>query len=326
MHYLITGGAGFIGSHLAEECLRRGHRVTVVDDLSTGSINNIAHLKGVAGFRYFIETIMNVPLMAELVDECDVVLHMAAAVGVRLIVEDPVRTITTNIRGTEVVLELAAKKGKLVLVASTSEVYGKSEREKFSEEDDLVLGSTSRSRWSYAASKIVDEFLALAYAKEQKLPVITVRFFNIVGPRQTGRYGMVVPRFVRQALTGQSITVYGDGRQTRTFTHVKDAVEAVMRLIEYERAAGNVFNIGGLEEISIADLAHLVKTELKSSSEITFIPYDKVFGDGFEDMRRRVPNIEKIRRLIGYTPRYTLRDIIHDVAEYERGVMVGDIM
>ena len=318
MKYLLTGGAGFIGSHLAEEILNKGDHACVIDDLSTGSIENIQHLKARKSFHYVLDTVMNKPLMAELVDEADTVLHLAAAVGVRLIVESPVRTIETNIKGTEIVLELAAKKRKPVVIFSTSEVYGKSNGARFSEGGDLVLGPTSKGRWSYAASKIIDEFLALAYYKERGLPATIIRLFNTVGPRQIGRYGMVVPRFVRQALAGEPITVYGDGKQTRTFTHVKDAVWAILRLAEHPRAIGDIFNIGGREEISIDNLAHTVKDLLQSSSPILYVPYEEAYEEGFEDMRRRVPDITKIQELIGYEPKFTLKDMIRDVAEYER--------
>jgi len=319
MKCLLTGGAGFIGSHLAEALLEGGAQVCVVDDLSTGGIDNIRHLKGRAGFSYVLDTIMNKPLMAELIDDADVVFHLAAAVGVRLIVESPVRTIETNIKGTELVLELATKKGKTVVIFSTSEVYGKSNEMQFAETSDLILGPTFKGRWSYAASKIIDEFLALAYHKERKLPVIIIRLFNTVGPRQTGRYGMVVPRFVRQALAGESITVYGDGNQTRTFTHVNDAVGAILRLAKHPGAIGQIFNIGGKEETSIQELAQVVRRLLHSSSPIIQIPYEEAYEEGFEDMRKRVPDISKIENLIAYKPKYGLDDIVSDVAEFEQG-------
>jgi len=318
MKYLLTGGAGFIGSHLAEELVRRRDEVSVIDDLSTGSIENIRHLKGGNGFRYVIDSVLNKSLMAELVDEVDLIFHLAAAVGVRLIVESPVRTIETNIKGTEIVLEVAAKKKKPVVVFSTSEVYGKSDGNKFSETDDLILGPSFKGRWSYAASKLIDEFLALAYYKEKKLPIIIIRLFNTVGPRQTGRYGMVVPRFVQQALRGEPITVFGDGKQTRTFTHVKDVVRAILELAEHPSAVGEIFNIGSKEEISIEKLAHRVKALLESPSPIVYIPYENAYEEGFEDMRKRVPDISKIRNLIGYEPHYSLDDIIRDVAEYQK--------
>ena len=318
MKYLLTGGAGFIGSHLSEALLERGDEVCIIDDLSTGGIENIKHLKGRTGFRYVLDTVMNRSIMIELVDEADVVLHLAAAVGVRLIVESPVRTIETNIKGTEIVLELAAKKKKTVVVFSTSEVYGKYNGTKFSETGDLVLGPTFKGRWSYAASKIIDEFLALAYYKEKKLPVIIIRLFNTVGPRQTGRYGMVVPRFVQQALSGEPITVYGDGKQTRTFTHVKDAVMAILNLVKHPDAIGEIFNIGGRDEVSIEELADLIKEVLQSPSSIVYVPYEKAYEVGFEDMRKRVPDISKIEDLIGYEPKCNIRDMIRDVAEYQK--------
>jgi UDP-glucose 4-epimerase len=316
MKYLLTGGAGFIGSHLAEVLLERGGEVRIVDDLSTGSIENIRHLKTNGRFRYVLDTVLNRSLMAELVDDADLIFHLAAAVGVRLIVESPVRTIETNIKGTELVLELAARKKKPVILFSTSEVYGKGNGEKFSETADLVLGPTYKGRWSYAASKIMDEFLALAYHKEKKLPVIIIRLFNTVGPRQTGRYGMVVPRFIRQALAGEPITVYGDGSQTRTFTHVKDAVWATLKLVEHPKAVGEIFNIGGKEEISIESLARLVKDLLQSPSPIVYIAYEQAYEEGFEDVQKRVPDISKIRDLISFEPKYTLHDIILDVAQH----------
>jgi len=318
MRVLITGGAGFIGSHLAEALLGGGHQVTVIDDLSTGSFDNIAHLKGLAGFRYTIDTVMNEPLLAELVDQCDVVYHLAAAVGVRLIVEAPVRTLETNVHGTEVVLKAAAKKQRTVVVASTSEVYGKSDAVPFREDGDIALGPTVKHRWAYACSKALDEFLALAYWKERRLPVIIVRFFNTVGPRQTGRYGMVVPNFVRQALAGEPITVFGDGTQTRCFTYVGDVVGALTAIVTREEAYGGVYNVGNTEEISIFGLAERVKALTKSASPIVTIPYDQAYESGFEDMPRRVPDLTKIRALIGYEPRVPLDEILQLVVEYQR--------
>ena len=318
MRVLITGGAGFIGSHLADALLGEGHQVTVIDDLSTGSFDNIAHLKGRAGFRYTIDTVMNEPVLAELVDQCDVVYHLAAAVGVRLIVESPVRTLETNVHGTEVVLKAAAKKQRTVVVASTSEVYGKSDAVPFREDGDIALGPTIKHRWAYACSKALDEFLALAYWKEKRLPVIIVRFFNTVGPRQTGRYGMVVPNFVRQALAGEPITVFGDGTQTRCFTYVGDVVGALTAIVGHEEAHGNVYNVGNTEEISIFGLAERVKGLTKSSSPIVHIPYDQAYESGFEDMPRRVPDLAKIRALIGYEPRVSLDEILRLVIEYQR--------
>ena len=318
MKALITGGAGFIGSHLAERLLADGHEVAVLDNLSTGSIDNIAHLKGAPGFTYTIDTVTNEPLLAELIDRCDVVFHLAAAVGVKLIVEQPVHTIETNVHGTEVVLKLANKKKKLVFIASTSEVYGKSTDVPFRETADLVLGATVKHRWAYACSKALDEFLALAYWKERKLPVVIVRLFNTVGPRQTGQYGMVLPTFVRQALAGHPITVFGDGTQSRSFTHVSDVVEALTRLIVEPRAVGGVFNIGNTGEISIGALAEKVKAMTGSASPVQYIPYDQAYEAGFEDMPRRVPDIGKIRALIGYEPKVGLDDIIRSVIEHMR--------
>jgi UDP-glucose 4-epimerase len=318
MRALITGGAGFIGSHLAEFLLRDGHQVSVIDNLSTGSIDNIAHLKDRSGFRYTIDTISNEPVLAEMIDACDVVFHLAAAVGVRLIVEEPVRTIETNVHGTEVVLKHANKKKKLVLVASTSEVYGKSIQVPFREDGDVHMGATTKHRWAYACSKALDEFLALAYWKERKLPVIIVRLFNTVGPRQTGRYGMVLPTFVRQALAGQPITVYGDGTQSRCFGYVGDVVGALSRLIQEPRAVGEVFNVGNDQETAIRSLADMIKAMTGSASPIVTVPYDKAYEAGFEDMARRVPDLAKVRGLIGYEPRVQLDRIIAEVIEYQR--------
>jgi UDP-glucose 4-epimerase len=310
MHALITGGAGFIGSHLSEALIAAGHRVSIIDNLSTGSFSNIAHLKGHERFSYAIDSIDNEPLMAELIDQADMVYHLAAAVGVRLIVESPVRTIETNVHGTEVVLKHAAKKGKTVLIASTSEVYGKSPAVPFREDGDLVLGPSSKHRWAYACSKAIDEFLALAYAREKKLPVIIVRLFNTVGPRQTGRYGMVVPNFVRQALAGEPITVFGDGTQTRCFTYVGDVVGALVTLAGEPRAIGTVLNLGSTQEVSIRALAERVKAMTGSTSPIAVIPYDQAYEEGFEDMQRRVPDIGRVRALIGYEPRVALDEIL----------------
>lgn len=316
--YLITGGAGFVGSHLAEALLAQDHSVCVIDDLSTGSIRNIEPLKRHRSFRYVIDTIANQPLLSELVDDCDAVFHLAAAVGVKLIIESPVHTISTNIRGTELVLDSAVKKRKKVLVASTSEVYGKSDQLPFREDGDLIMGPTSKGRWSYACSKAVDEFLALAYWKEKKLPVVIVRLFNTVGPRQTGRYGMVIPTLVKQALMGHPLTVYGTGRQRRCFTHVSDVVGALYRLIEEPRAVGEVVNIGSHNEISIMDLARLIKRMTRSASPIHRIPYEQAYEVGFEDMLRRVPDISKAHRLVGYKPRMMLDRIVKDVVEFHQ--------
>ena len=313
MRVLITGGAGFVGSHLAEALLARGDEVYVLDDLSTGSIDNISHLKPNPKFHYTIDSVTNEPLLAELVDRCDAVIHLAAAVGVKLIVESPVRTIETNVHGTEVVLKVANKKKKKVLIASTSEVYGKSAKVPFSEDDDLVMGPTSKHRWAYACSKMIDEFLALAYYKERKLPVIIVRLFNTVGPRQTGQYGMVVPNFVRQALANEPITVFGDGTQQRSFTYVGDVVRAMVALIDEPKAIGQVFNIGNGKEISIEALALQIKKMTGSTSPIVKIPYDQAYESGFEDMPRRVPDISKIRALIGYEPTVELDEILERV-------------
>jgi nucleoside-diphosphate-sugar epimerase len=315
---LITGGAGFIGSHLSEALLDHGDEVLVLDNLSTGSIDNIAHLKGRAGFEYFIDSVNNEPLLAELIDRSDVVFHFAAAVGVKLIVEQPVYTIETNVHGTEVVLKHANKKKKLVVIASTSEVYGKSEDVPFREDSDLVLGPTPKHRWAYACSKAIDEFLALAYWKERKLPVIIVRFFNTVGPRQTGQYGMVIPNFVRQALAGEPITVFGDGTQQRSFTHVADVVGALLKLINEPAAVGQVINIGNTEEVSVAKLAERVRHLTGSTSSIKFIPYDEAYESGFEDMPRRLPDLTKVARMIGYKPVHDLDDILVQVIDYFR--------
>ncbi len=316
MRALITGGAGFIGSHLAEHLLAHGHAVLVLDNLSTGSIENIAHLKGRSGFDYAIDSVSNGPLVAELIDRSDVVFHLAAAVGVKLIVEQPVHTIETNVHGTEVVLKHASKKKKLVFVASTSEVYGKSADVPFREDADLVLGATSKHRWAYACSKLIDEFLALAYWKERRLPVVIGRLFNTVGPRQTGQYGMVLPNFVRQALTGEPITVFGDGTQSRSFSYVGDVVEALAKLVQEPRAIGQVFNIGSIEEITIGNLAERVRRVTASRSPIRFVPYDEAYEAGFEDMPRRVPDIAKVRQLVGFEPRVPLDDIIRRVMEH----------
>ncbi|GAB4314427.1 MAG: SDR family NAD(P)-dependent oxidoreductase [Candidatus Sumerlaeia bacterium] len=314
---LITGGAGFIGSHLAERLIEGGDRVLVIDDLSTGSMNNILGLKAHPRFEYVIDSIMNEPLMAELVDRADRIFHLAAAVGVRLIVTSPVRTIETNIRGTEIVLELANKKKKRVLLASTSEVYGKSARVPFTETDDMVFGPTTSFRWSYACSKAIDEFLAIAYWRENRLPVTIARLFNTVGPRQTGRYGMVIPRFVGQALRGEPLTVFGDGTQTRSFCHVSDTVRALIGLIEHEAAAGEIFNVGSEREITIRALAELVIERSGSRSAIQTIPYAQAYDPTFEDMQRRCPSIAKIRAAIGFEPQLSINQIVDDVIRHE---------
>jgi nucleoside-diphosphate-sugar epimerase len=315
---LITGGAGFVGSHLVEALLKRDQRVTVLDDLSTGSVENLRQVRQDSRLRCIFESMMNHNLLSELVDEADAVYHLAAAVGVRRIIESPVRTIETNIKGTELVLECAAKKGKPVFVASTSEVYGKSNNAPFREDDDIVLGASSRSRWSYAASKLLDEFLALAYFKEKKVPVVIGRLFNTVGPRQTGRYGMVLPTFVLQALEGAPITVFGNGEQSRCFGYVEDAVEAIVRLMTCDRAIGEVVNIGNTEEITMGQLAQLVKDLARSNSAIQFIPYDEAYAPGFEDMMRRVPSVDKLYSLTGFRVTTTLTMIIDQVIGYMR--------
>ena len=319
MRVLITGGAGFIGSHLADAYLQRGDEVLVIDDLSTGTFENIRHLKTNSRFSYTIDSVHNQPVTAELVDQSDVVVHLAAAVGVKLIVESPVRTIETNVRGTEVVLALANKKKKKVLIASTSEVYGLSADVPFREDGNLVMGATTKGRWSYACSKAIDEFLALAYWREKKLPTTIVRLFNTVGPRQTGRYGMVIPTFVRQALAGRPITVYGDGKQTRCFGYVGDVAGALIKLMDHRDSVGQVFNIGSTEEISIVDLAKKVKDLTGSKSEIVFMPYDEAYEEGFEDMPRRVPDISKIKQLVGFEPEMALDGILQSVISFHSG-------
>ena len=319
MRVLITGGAGFIGSHLSDAYLERGDEVFIIDDLSTGSIDNIAHLKAHPRFHYTIDSVHNQPLVAELIDQCDVVFHLAAAVGVKLIVESPVRTIETNVRGTEVVLAQANKKKKKVLVASTSEVYGLSNDVPFREDGNLVMGATTKGRWSYACSKAIDEFLALAYWREKKLPTVVVRLFNTVGPRQTGQYGMVIPTFVKQALAGRPLTVYGTGEQTRCFGYVGDVVGALVKLMDRDEAVGQVFNIGSNEEVSIMELAERVMELTGSASEIVTVPYDEAYEEGFEDMPRRVPNIEKIGALVGFRPTMTLDGILQSVIEHYSG-------
>ena len=319
LRILITGGAGFIGSHLSDACLQRGDEVFIIDDLSTGSIENIRHLKDHPRFHYTIESVHNQPVTAELVDQCDVIFHLAAAVGVKLIVESPVRTIETNVRGTETILALANKKKKRVLIASTSEVYGLSTEVPFREDGNLVMGATTKGRWSYACSKAIDEFLALAYWREKKLPAVVVRLFNTVGPRQTGQYGMVIPTFVKQALANRPITVYGDGNQSRCFCYVADVVGALMKLMDDERAVGQVFNVGSNQEISIIDLAKKVKELTNSESEIVLVPYDEAYEEGFEDMPRRVPDISKSNQQIGFAPKIDLEGILRSVIDFHSG-------
>lgn len=317
MRLLITGGAGFIGSHLSDACIERGDEVHILDDLSTGSIDNIQHLRKHPRFHYTIDSVHKASLVAELVDECDVVVHLAAAVGVKLIVESPVRTIETNVHGTEVVLAQANKKKKKVLIASTSEVYGLSNQIPFREDGPLVMGATVNGRWSYACSKAIDEFLALAYWREKKLPTVIVRLFNTVGPRQTGQYGMVIPTFVRQALAGRPITVYGDGTQSRCFGYVGDVVGALMKLIDHPEAVGQVYNIGSTEEVTIGELAEIIKVQANSRSEIVFIPYSQAYEAGFEDMPRRIPDTTKVSKLTGFRPTKTLDEIIQLVIAFQ---------
>jgi UDP-glucose 4-epimerase len=314
MRALITGGAGFIGSHLAERLLERGDEVMLMDNLSTGSMENIRHLKQYDRMHYFLEPIENRQLLAELVDEADIIFHLAAAVGVRLIVESPVRTIETNVNGTQLILEAACKKRKLVFAASTSEVYGKNINVPFHEDQDLVLGPTTKGRWSYAASKALDEFLALSYWKEKRQPVVIARLFNTVGPRQTGRYGMVMPTLVGQALDKVPMTIFGSGKQSRCFCDVRDSVEAILRLVGTDQAVGEVVNVGSNHEVTIQELAELIKERTQSTSTLTYIPYDQAYEPGFEDMLRRVPSLEKLERLTAFRPRTTLPEIIDRVA------------
>ncbi len=318
MRALITGGAGFIGSHLAERLLEEGHRVEVIDDLSTGSLDNVSHLRVHPRFGLTIGSVLDQAAAAPLVERCDAIFHLAAAVGVRLIVDSPVQTIETNVKGTETILELAGRSRKPLLLASTSEVYGKSAKVPFSEEDDLVLGPTFRARWSYACSKAVDEFLALAYWRERQVPVVIVRLFNTVGPRQLGTYGMVLPNFVRQALGGEPLTVFGDGSQSRCFCHVTDAVQALAKLAATPEATGRIFNLGSDEEVTILDLARRVRERAGSSSEIRCVPYEQAYSEGFEDMPRRVPDISRITGTIGWRPSHTLNEIIESVIRHEQ--------
>ncbi len=318
---LITGGAGFIGSHLAETLIAEGKRVIVIDNLATGSLDNIAPLLKHPNFTFIEDTITHLELLHDVLPECEFVFHLAAAVGVKLIVRDPVWVIETNIEGTMAVLRAAARYQTPVLITSTSEVYGKGVRVPFSEEDDRLLGPTTKSRWCYAESKAVDEFLGLAYQREHGLPVTIVRLFNTVGPRQTGQYGMVVPRFVRQALQGKPITVYGDGQQTRCFCNVQDVVHALIQLSRTPEAAGHIFNVGSTEEVSILTLAQTVREITGSHSEIIFVSYDEAYEPGFEDMARRVPDIRKIQTMLGWTPRLSLRETIAQMVAYEKEVM-----
>lgn len=323
MKVFITGGAGFIGSHLAERLVTDGHKVLILDDLSTGQIANVDHLIGNPSFDYRIGSTIDVPLVAELVDRCDVTVHLAAAVGVRLIVEQPVHTIETNVHGTEVVLQCVARKQKPIVIASSSEVYGKCASVPFSEDDDLVMGPTMHSRWAYACSKALDEWLALAYHREKGVPVIIARFFNTVGPRQTGRYGMVIPSLTGQAVRGEPMTVFGTGEQSRCFGHVRDVVEAVLRLIATPAAYGKVFNIGNDKEVTINRLAELIRHATGSRSEIVHVPYDEAYTEGFEDMQRRVPDVRKLERLTGFRPRIGLEQIIADVVADQRALLAA---
>jgi UDP-glucose 4-epimerase len=316
--FLVTGGAGFIGSHLCELLVKRGCQVVAIDDLSTGRLENIQVLQNSPCFQFVRETILNSQVLDRLTSQSDYIIHLAAAVGVKLIVEDPVRTINTNIMGTEAVLTTANRYGCKVLIASTSEVYGKGVKVPFHEEDDCLIGPTSHSRWSYATSKAIDEFLGLAYQRQYGLPVVIMRFFNTIGPRQTGRYGMVVPRFVRQALRGEPLTVYGDGKQSRCFGDIADVIEAIACLSDHPQAVGQVFNIGNTEEVTILDLAKRIIGLAGSSSDILFVPYDEAYAPGFEDMRRRVPSIEKINKLIGFIPHNSLDDTLRRVIDFER--------
>jgi UDP-glucose 4-epimerase len=322
MRVLITGGAGFIGSHLAECYLNRGDEVFVIDDLSTGSLENLFHLKGnpkIAEHLFItIDTVLNTDALSELIGTCDVVVHLAAAVGVQYVLDNPLSSILTNVQGTEKVLELCTKFRKKVLIASTSEVYGKHMHAPLIESDDCVYGPPTKSRWSYAASKLIDEFTALAYHRSRNLPVCIVRFFNTVGPRQTGRYGMVIPRFVEQALADRPITVYGTGRQTRTFTHVRDSCEAVMRLLDSPDAVGEVVNVGGIEEVSMLELAHRIRTKVGCKAQPQLVPYDRVFPHNFEDMQRRVPSTAKLRALTDFSPGIGLDEILEDVISHYR--------
>lgn len=319
MKILITGGAGFVGSHLADKLIAEGHEITVIDDLSTGRYSNVEHLEGNPNFRLIIDTVLNAELMEELVRETDRVFHMASAVGVRLIMEQPVKTIETIFHGTDVVLKFCSRYRKRVLIPSTSEVYGKGASVPFREEDDLLTGATDKHRWAYACAKTLDEFLALAHWKETRLPVVVVRLFNTVGPRQTGQYGMVVPRFVHAAMKNEPISIHGDGTQSRCFGHVLDVVEGLTKVLETPACFGQVINLGNDEETSIKQLAEKAIALAGSSSELHFVSYDEVYGEGFEDMQRRVPSLDKAKRLVGYQPTRSLADIINDVIREAKG-------
>jgi UDP-glucose 4-epimerase len=318
MKILLTGGAGFIGSHLATELLGRGHEVLVMDDLSTGRLENLRHIQSNSGLHLKEGSILDIEVLEPLVQECDEVYHLAAAVGVRLVMEKPVETIMTNVRGAENILEVCRKHSKKIFIASTSEIYGKNKNGPLSEDDDRILGSTKKHRWAYANTKTLDEFMAFAYHQAYGLPIVIARLFNTVGPRQTGRYGMVIPSFVRSALDNKPINVYGTGDQTRCFAHVSDVIQGLVGLMEHPEAVGDVFNVGNSEETSIADVARRVKAMTGSSSEIRYIPYEEAYGEGFEDMERRVPNLAKIKDLIGYEPQSKLDDILTSVIEYFR--------
>lgn len=313
---LVTGGAGFIGSHVAEELLKKGNRVVVVDDLSTGKRENISHLEGDEKFSFIQDSILNEPLMERLVDECDIIYHLAAAVGVEYIVHNPIRSIEINVLGTEIVLRLAEKNKKKVIIASSSEIYGRNQKKTFQESDGRVLGTTLTHRWSYSCSKALGEFLALAYWREKCLPIIIVRLFNTCGPRQKGNYGMVVPRFIEQAISEKSITIYGDGNQSRSFAYVSDVVNGMVSLANHPGAVGEIFNLGGKQEITISDLAKKIKRLTKSNSQIVYLPYEEVYGEGFEDMRHRIPDTTKIRNLIGYVPKVGLDEALRKTIEY----------
>ncbi|MDD2688906.1 MAG: GDP-mannose 4,6-dehydratase [Candidatus Omnitrophica bacterium] len=316
MKLLITGGAGFIGSHLSEELINNGHQVIALDNLSTGRLENVSQLEGNSRFELVVDTVLNENLVDKLVEKNDVIFHLAAAVGVELIVKKPLESLTTNIKGSEMILEMAHRYHKKVLITSTSEIYGKNTNGPLKEDDDRILGSPLKSRWSYSTAKAVDEMLAYVYWKQKNVPAVIVRLFNTVGPRQTGAYGMVLPRFIEQALKNKAITVYGTGKQSRCFVHVKDVVKALIRLIDEPKAVGEVFNIGSQEEISIEKLAREIIKITKSSSKIKYIPYEKAYEEGFEDMQRRIPDISKINKLIGFKPTYTLAEIIKDIVSY----------
>ena len=324
MNALITGGAGFIGSHLAEELLKRGDKVYVIDDLSTGNLDNISHLQGNQYFTFIEDNILNELVMKKLINNCDTIYHLAAAVGVKYVITNPLKSIQINTKGTEIVLDLGSRDGKKVILASTSEVYGKNESQVFTENADSILGSSKTTRWGYACTKLLDEFLALAYYREKALPVVIIRFFNICGARQTGHYGMVIPSFVRQALLGHPITVYGDGKQSRSFTHVSDAITGVLALANHPQAVGDIFNIGNPDGITIEHLANKVKELTGSNSEIVYVPYSQAYGEGFEDMRYRVPDVTSAHNLVNYYPKVRLDEILMEVIEYSKERMASE--